>query len=158
MSTASSISLPSVILLRGSTRAMSRAASVLRARRRCAERGIGVARRVRDEDRRGHREVHEHLGSERLGEVARRAKAPVGRRVRLERRVLHVLGADPEQDRAADVVLEDRPRADDDVVDGEAVPAEAHDSPPFERASSASTRLIDGEPMNPATNSLTGRS
>ena len=126
MSTASSISLPSVILLRGSTRAISRARPSSEPGGDAPRVGIGVARRVGDDDRRGHGEVHEHLGSERLREIAGCANAPVRRRIRLERRVLDVLGAHPEQDGAANVVLQARPGADDGVGDGQAMSAEGH--------------------------------
>ena len=68
--------------------------------------------------------MDEHLGAERLGEVARGLEAPFRRCVGLEARVLEVLGPDAEQDHATHVLRQARAVAGELVVHRQAVVAE----------------------------------
>ena len=100
--------------------------------------------------------MDEHLGAERLRQDGHGLDPPVRRRIRLKACVLQVLRPDAQDQRASNVVREAGAVPRRPVVDGEPVIAESHGQAAVVVPSSASTRLIDGEPMKPATNSLTG--
>ena len=70
--------------------------------------------------------MHEHLGAERLRQDGDGLDPPVRRRIRLQARVLEILGPDAQDQRASDVVREAGAVSRRGVVDREPVVAEGH--------------------------------
>src|SRR5207247_3254832 len=76
---------------------------------------------ARDDGGRLGAEVHQHLGTEWLGEVGGHPDPAVGARIRLDARVLEVLRPDSQNDVLAYVVAEARAVAGELVVNGQLV-------------------------------------
>ena len=103
-------------------------------------------------------EVHHQLGAERFAELHLACQAAVGRDVVCDRRVLQVLGTDPDHERLALEVFQRRAGGEVLFVELQPRVAERRDEPAVLANELSSTRFIAGDPMKPPTKRLRGRS